>query len=90
MNKRAPIIILFILAVSCNKNADIKSEMELEAATSQKKYTNVKFDSEIDMVCNMSLQDGISDTIHYKGKIYGFCIARCKSAFLSNPSAYSK
>ena len=90
MLKKLPFTILIILLLSCHKTPDIKSEMELEAAASQQKFTHVKFDSDIDLVCKMSLHDGISDTIHYKGKIYGFCIPRCKSAFLANTDAYIK
>jgi len=90
MLRKFPATILLLLAVSCNKGANIKTDMQLQAAAGQKKFTNVKFDSDIDLVCRMSLIEGITDTVHYKEKVYGFCVDGCKSAFLANPSAYSK
>jgi YHS domain-containing protein len=31
---------------------------------------------------------GVSDTTHYKGKLYGFCAKMCKDEFLKNPEMY--
>jgi len=49
--------------------------------------SKIKIDNDKDPVCGMKLL-GFADTVHYKGKIIGFCSARCKNGFLSNPTAY--
>ena len=48
----------------------------------------MKIDNDKDPVCGMALA-GVADTVHYKGKIIGFCSKRCKNGFLSNPAAYA-
>lgn len=50
-------------------------------------FSKIKIDNDKDPVCGMALT-GFADTVHYKGKIIGFCSARCKNSFLSNPTAY--
>ena len=49
--------------------------------------SKIKIDNYKDPVCGMKLV-GFADTVHYKGKIIGFCSARCKNGFLSNPTVY--
>lgn len=44
--------------------------------------------SDEDVVCGMKLKPDTQDTVHYQGKIYGFCSPSCKDEFLANPSAY--
>ena len=51
-------------------------------------YKEVKFDSQKDFVCGMPVSAGVSDTSHYKDKVYGFCSKECKDEFVKNPSAY--
>ncbi len=46
-----------------------------------------KIDNSKDPVCGMALA-GYADTVHYKGKIIGFCSTRCKAGFQRNPTAY--
>ena len=42
-----------------------------------------------DLVCGMLLEDGsVADTTLYEGKLYGFCAAECKTAFLDSPQVY--
>jgi YHS domain-containing protein len=41
-----------------------------------------------DIVCGMPINKGVSDTAHYKGKIYGFCAAECKAEFVKSPELY--
>lgn len=49
--------------------------------------SKIKIDNDKDPVCGMALV-GFADTVHYKGKIIGFCSARCKNGFIRNPTAY--
>ena len=44
--------------------------------------------SDKDLVCLMPVSLGISDTVTYDGKLYGFCASQCKEAFVKNPKAY--
>ena len=43
-----------------------------------------------DPSCYMPLSDGIGDTAHYHGKVYGFCSKQCKEEFWRRPSYYVK
>ncbi|MBB5396128.1 DJ-1/PfpI family protein [Mucilaginibacter sp. AK015] len=52
-----------------------------EMASAKTKINNAK-----DPVCGMALA-GYADTVHFKGKIIGFCSARCKAGFQKNPTA---
>ncbi len=40
-----------------------------------------------DPVCGMPVTAGISDTVHYKNDVLGFCSAECKEEFLKNPES---
>jgi YHS domain-containing protein len=47
-------------------------------------------DNKKDPNCGMPVTAGIMDTVHYKGKVYGFCSDECRDAFLKNPVAMVK
>ncbi|GEP52656.1 hypothetical protein FNO01nite_33280 [Flavobacterium noncentrifugens] len=51
-------------------------------------YKNIKFDNSKDFACGMPISDVVSDTLHYKEKVYGFCSKTCKDEFLKNPNRY--
>ena len=38
-------------------------------------------DNTKDSTCGMPLTAGIEDTLHYKGKVLGFCSTECKNEF---------
>lgn len=42
----------------------------------------------LDLVCEMKVDQTVEDTVHYNGKIYGFCNPGCKETFLENPTKY--
>lgn len=42
-----------------------------------------------DPVCNMAIDQTTEDTVHYNGKIYGFCNPHCKDKFKEEPAAYT-
>lgn len=54
----------------------------------EKIFKNMKFDNAKDFVCGMPIKAGIADTVHYNGKLYGFCSTGCKDEFKKNPLAY--
>ena len=43
----------------------------------------------LDPVCQMSMdQHPITDTMTYKGQLYGFCSSGCKEAFAAEPEKF--
>jgi YHS domain-containing protein len=53
-------------------------------------YTVAMVDNKKDPNCGMPVTAGIADTVHYNGKVYGFCSDECKQAFLKNPGELAK
>lgn len=43
-----------------------------------------------DLVCGMHIDQSVEDTVHYQGKIYGFCSSNCKADFVKDPTQYVK
>jgi YHS domain-containing protein len=41
-----------------------------------------------DVVCEMKVDQTVEDTVHYAGKVFGFCGASCKETFQENPGKY--
>jgi YHS domain-containing protein len=60
------------------------------ADSAKKKFTVAMVDNKKDPNCGMPVTAGIEDTVHYKGKVYGFCSDECKQAFLKNPDALAR
>ena len=88
-------LIAFIIfgILSCHRNNKPVIEKTAPVADSttllsKVRFENLKFDNVKDLTCNMPLTAGVQDTVHYKGKLYGFCSKECKDAFLKNPSSY--
>lgn len=49
----------------------------------------LEFNNKIDFYCNMDITKyGVTDTIHYKDKLYGFCSKSCKDEFVKSPQKY--
>ncbi|MBL7701615.1 MAG: YHS domain-containing protein [Ferruginibacter sp.] len=91
MKKTIPFILLLLTA--CNQPAEKakpKPDMPMPVATDTAKAALKKlaFDAETDLVCGMPVRAGIEDTLHYKGKLYGFCAKECKEEFLKDPAQY--
>lgn len=97
MKKILFVFIAFVFLQSCkdamkNKENSIKQDtssqkVESTSMHSEDLFKNVVFDSKNDLVCGMPTSAGVSDTAHYKGKIYGFCSSECKAEFVKNPSS---
>lgn len=95
MNYKQTIAALFTLIFfSCGSSngetekTSTMQEQTQQTATEANKYKDVAFDSKKDLVCGMPVTAGVSDTIHYKEKVYGFCSKDCKDEFVKNPSAF--
>jgi YHS domain-containing protein len=81
------------LAFSCNQGPknEITSVPVVSAVDSAKpKLTRDMVDNKKDPSCGMPLTAGLEDTVHYNGKVYGFCSEECKNQFLKNPAAEAK
>jgi YHS domain-containing protein len=87
------IVLLLIVLFSCNSqqkdtidhvHPSTDTAMTTHAANAEKLYQDVEFDSKYDLSCGMPLTAGLTDTVHYKGKVYGFCSTGCREDFLKN------
>ena len=83
---------LSLFALSCHEQPQkaSPSAMMQQKDSSAKKYTAAMVDNKTDPNCGMPVTAGIIDTVHYEGKVYGFCSDECKQAFLKNPAALAK
>ena len=77
-------IISILIAGGCNSAASKQTEFVSAPAdsTPKKDYSNVVFATKKDTTCGMPLSAGIGDTLHWNGKVYGFCSKQCKDAFV--------
>ncbi len=80
------------LLTACNHHpqAEVAPAVMEQPDSTEKKYTAAMVDNKKDPSCGMPVTAGIKDTVHYKGKVYGFCSDECKQAFLKNPEALAK
>lgn len=82
-------IVSFLFA-SCDtkkeETIEIHKVEENQMETSQN--LQVKVDNKIDPICEMVTAEHLSDTIHYNGKVLGFCSKGCKEMFAENPEKY--
>src|SRR5579863_8857667 len=77
---------------SCNQkpNPETTSAVINKSDSVQKKFTVNMVDNKKDPSCGMPLTAGIEDTVHYNGKVYGFCSDECKQIFLKDPKTLAK
>jgi len=81
------ITIIFTGLIACNSKeekvpAAPSMGMHQKADTTNvRQFANVAFASQRDTICGMPLKAGITDTLVYKNKIYGFCSPECKKEF---------
>lgn len=61
----------------------------LEQATSAAETSDLVWAGNVDPVCNMEIERDATDTVHYQGKIYGFCSESCKESFQKNPQKWA-
>jgi YHS domain-containing protein len=77
-------VVLAFLPYGCQQNSPPKP-ME---NTSEASGETLPWATNLDLVCEMKIKQTVEDTVHYNGKIYGFCNPGCKEKFLENPVKY--
>jgi YHS domain-containing protein len=97
MKKIITIVLITVAIVACDqpKSAtpapppEKKMEaMEVKKDSGALDLTKLDFAYKYDYSCGMPVSAGVSDTVTYKGKLYGFCSPECKADFLSKPEEY--
>ena len=88
MKKIILLSILPLCLASCSPKQEQKQEEEKSVAKLE--YDKSNFASGKDPICQMSIQEHMTDTAKYNGKIYGFCGQACKEEFLKEPAKYTK
>ena len=79
--------IAFLAACNSDSNKE-KAPTPAPAATaimpadSTKSYDQALVDNKKDPSCGMPVSAGVSDTVHYKDKVLGFCSTECKESFM--------
>ncbi len=78
--------------ISCNQKPipETTSAAIKKSDSVQKKFTANMVNNKKDPSCGMPLTAGIEDTVHYNGKVYGFCSDECKQIFLKDPKTLAK
>ncbi len=93
---RSPFILIFIAAFifSCNQHpksdAVYQSPAYGKSSKAKPAFTRDMVDNLRDPSCGMPLTAMIEDTLHYKGKVYGFCSDECRDEFKKNPMVLAK
>lgn len=59
-----------------------------QAASAASEQSTLVWAGDVDPICDMKVDQTAEDTIHYQGKIYGFCSESCKETFQENPQKW--
>lgn len=83
-------MLLIVLAFGCNKKETKVEVHETKSLIDPKNPLNkLKYANKIDFYCKMDITKyGVSDTVTYKGNLYGFCSSMCKQEFMMKPEEY--
>jgi YHS domain-containing protein len=86
------LVAMLAMGSACNQkpNTEMTSAPISLTDSTKPKITAAMVDNKKDPSCGMPVTAGIEDTVHYNGKVYGFCSEECKNAFLKNPVAMVK
>lgn len=85
------LLISLAFFTACNSDSN-KEKTPAPAATaimpadSTKSFDVALVDNKKDPSCGMPVTAGVSDTLHYKGKVIGFCSTECKDSFAKDPA----
>lgn len=88
--KRIPLFIGIAACASlfsCGQRPTAGHADPAPATPHPKRYALSLVDNKRDTTCGMPLTAGIEDTLHYKGKVLGFCSKECKDEFVKNNPA---
>ena len=79
-----------LLILSSCKKEEVKKEVKETSFEKPKNPLNdLKYENKIDFYCQMDIEKfEVSDTVTYKGKLYGFCSKMCKDEFIKTPEKY--
>lgn len=99
LNTMKKILLIAGIAVvlSCNKKeAKAHPHDHPQAMETEDSYKNPKnplnkltYASKTDLSCKMDITKyEVTDTVTYKGKLYGFCSTVCKDDFMKKPDEY--
>jgi YHS domain-containing protein len=89
----APAVLLTMLACGQQPKHDaaVRTNGYEQADSTKPVFTKDMVDNLKDPACGMPLTAGsIVDTLHYGGKVYGFCSDECRDEFKANPEALAK
>lgn len=82
-------MLIILAACQHKKSSEIKTMTTVPRKDSVKiKFTVGMVQNKKDFICGMPVTAGISDTIHYRGKVYSFCSEGCKDEFRQDLSLY--
>ena len=86
-----PVLCILVLA-ACHRSSSSNAPAPAAVAPMQdtsSHFTAAMVDSKSDPVCGMPSTAGMQDTIHYQGKVIGFCSDECRNQFLKDPKKYT-
>ena len=66
---------------------DSAAKMAVDSSKTPAKFTVAMVDNKKDPSCGMPVTAGIGDTVHYQGRVIGFCSKECKDDFMKDPVA---
>lgn len=78
---------IYYRMVNINDISSPVKEIKEHYSTTDTKAGLQKLSMNKDLVCGMPVSV-VEDTVHFNGKVYGFCSADCKSAFVKRPELY--
>lgn len=86
------LFVFIVLVFACNQKPKLETTtVQIQKSDSvRKKFTADMVDNKKDPSCGMPVSAGIEDTVHYNGKVYGFCSDECKQIFLKDPKTLAK
>lgn len=85
-------LLLFSLAIvlwnACKNNTNPQPATPEKSATTAASTETLPWAGDKDFVCGMHIDQTVEDTVHFGGKVYGFCSPSCKESFQAEPAKY--
>lgn len=80
----------FVFACNHKPPQTVTTTVMNQSDSAKTKFTKEMVDNKKDPSCGMPVTAGIEDTVHFGGKVYGFCSDECKQQFLKDPNTLAK